>query len=138
MTGLPLRTRLAGDGTRARKNLTLRANGASMLSVHRMSSRTYSSRRHQAEVNTVLREMRAGRDHDLCREAPLDEHRFTDRRVHCANRNKVKGSTKTNRYFPERRCRSCGSTKTILRYFQGHQIYWDKWMRLQKRRHLTI
>jgi hypothetical protein len=75
--------------------------------------------------------MRAGRDHDLCRGAPLDEHRFTDRRVHCANRKKVKGSTKTNRYFPN----DVAGAAVALNdpsVLSSHQIYWDKWMRLQK------
>jgi hypothetical protein len=63
--------------------------------MFRVRSKHYISRRQQAELNTVPREMRAGRDPDLCREAPLDEYHFTDRRVHCANCEEVKGSTKT-------------------------------------------
>ena len=89
------------------------------------------SRRDQAKFNTVLRERKAGVERDIGREQPLDEHRFTDRRVYCANCNTVKGSTKTSRYFPERSCASCGSTKTILRDFKGNEIYWEKWVILQ-------
>jgi hypothetical protein len=107
------------------------ANGALMLNVISVKNQTYLSQRHQAGLNTLLRERKAGVNHDLCREAPLDEHRFTDRRAYCAKCNRVKGSTKTNRYFPGRACLSCGSTKTILRDFNGNEIGWEKWVALQ-------
>lgn len=84
-----------------------------------------------SRTHTLLRKRKAGISYDLCREPPLDEHRFTDRRAYCAKCNRVKGSAKTNRYFPERACLSCGSTKTILRDFDGNEIGSEKWVTLQ-------
>ena len=55
-------------------------------------------------------------------------------RPHCANCGKPKGSKKTNISFPKRPCLGCGSTEAIVRYRNGYEISWERWLELFKDR----
>jgi hypothetical protein len=93
----------------------------------------FKIRRSEAEAKARLREERTGRDcYDWDATVADGKWYFLDKRPHCANCNKIKGSKAKNRYFPERPCTYCGSTKTKLRDFDGNEISWDKWAILQE------
>ena len=51
-------------------------------------------------------------------------------RPYCANCGRLKGS-RQGRFYPDKACKHCGSTKTVLRNKANKVISWSKWLKIK-------